>query len=56
MGQLFDGGSITVGHLVFSDFAFADGSRDPGRPPQATQMIVTGLEDGGANPGQGLRL
>jgi hypothetical protein len=52
--ELFDGGSITVGRLVFSDFAFIDGERDPGGPPQATQMIVTGLEDGGANPGQGL--
>jgi hypothetical protein len=52
--ELFDGGSITVGRLVFSDFAFLDGERDPGGPPQATQMIVTGLGDGGANPGQGL--
>ena len=52
--ELVDGGSITVGRLVFSDFAFIDGERDPGGPPQATQMIVTGLEDGGANPGQGL--
>jgi hypothetical protein len=52
--ELFDGGSITVGRLVFSDFAFIDGERNPGGPPQATQMIVIGLEDGGANPGQGL--
>lgn len=51
--ELFDGGSITVGRLVFSEFAFVNGERIPGSPPEASQMIVSGLEDGGV-AGNGL--
>jgi hypothetical protein len=44
--ELFDGGTMTVGRLVFSDFSFVEGERNPGSPPQANQMIVSGLGNG----------
>jgi hypothetical protein len=53
--ELANGGTITVDRLLFSNFIITDAVRDPGDPPQAAQIVVEGLEDGGADPGPGLR-
>jgi len=55
MAELASGGTITVNGIRFSNFEITDAVRDPGSPPQESQIIVQGLDDGGFNPGPGLR-
>jgi hypothetical protein len=50
MAELGSGGTITVDGLRFSNFEITDAFRDPGGPPQESQIIVQGLEDG-SDPG-----
>lgn len=55
MDELFGGGSIQVGRLLFDSWSLINADRNPGFPPDPAQMTVGGLEDGGDNPGPGLR-
>jgi hypothetical protein len=55
MAELASGGTITVNGIRFSNFEITDALRDPGSPPQESEIIVQGLDDGGFDPGPGLR-
>ncbi|MDX2181953.1 MAG: hypothetical protein SFV18_20335 [Bryobacteraceae bacterium] len=55
LDELFAGGSIQVGALLFDNWSLIDADRIPGPAPDPTQIMVGGLEDGGADPGPGLR-
>lgn len=54
LSELFAGGSLTVGTRQFSNWELH--SIDPdGVMPDFSQVVVTGLDDGGLDPGSGIR-
>lgn len=55
LSTLLDGGSITAGDKLFSEWSFAYASSDANRVFNPTNIEVTALNDGGDNPGPGLQ-
>lgn len=55
LGELFSGGTMTVNDKKFSDFSL--GFTAPfSVVPDFSKVIVSGLDDGGSDPGPGLRV
>ena len=52
--ELLTGGSIQAGDLVFSGFSNFANQGITTKLPDLTQIIVTGVDDGGLDPGPGL--
>ncbi|RLA04173.1 MAG: hypothetical protein DRQ54_09875 [Gammaproteobacteria bacterium] len=54
LAELFAGGSIVVDTKIFADWELVSIESD-GVVPDYTQILVEGLDDGGLDPGNGLR-